>query len=205
MELFEEWGICSHNIIIHLCSHRWLKKLDLHIWKQQCHICLFIDNFSAHSAVSYQPTNVQVEFFKPNMTPFVQPCDAGIIWCFKAIYQHNFCSHALDLDDAGKHEIYKIDLLEAMMWQRRPGIQSPLKQSNIVGITRKSNRESLIMIPHYVEPFIDFVIVMSATHQMPCRSFYIYLMLTHSPGISFKISLPLTCHYLMQNLDCKHI
>ena len=72
MELFKEWGICSHDIIIHLCSHRWLKKLDLHIWKQQHCICLFIDNFSAHSTASYQPTNVQVEFFEPNMILFVQ-------------------------------------------------------------------------------------------------------------------------------------
>jgi hypothetical protein len=53
------------------------------------------------------------------MTPFVQPCDAGIIQCFKAIYRRNFCSRALDLDDAGEREIYKIDLLEAMTMAKK--------------------------------------------------------------------------------------
>jgi hypothetical protein len=45
----------------------------------------------------------------------VQPLDAGIIRCFKARYRHAFCIRALDLDDAGESDIYKIDLLEAMM------------------------------------------------------------------------------------------
>ncbi|KAF9220059.1 DDE-domain-containing protein, partial [Gyrodon lividus] len=48
------------------------------------------------------------------MTPFVQPCDAGIIWCFKALYCRNFSRQAIDLDEGGECEIYKIDLLEAM-------------------------------------------------------------------------------------------
>jgi hypothetical protein len=78
------------------------------------HICLLVDNFSAHRAVAYTPTNVQVEFFEPNMTAFVQPCDAGIIKCFKALYRRSLCSRALDLDDAGESEIYKVNLLEAM-------------------------------------------------------------------------------------------
>jgi hypothetical protein len=39
---------------------------------------MFIDNFSAHS-ISYQPSNIDLEYFGLNMTPFVQPCDAGII------------------------------------------------------------------------------------------------------------------------------
>ena len=69
--------------------------------------------------MSYQPTNVRVEFFEPNMTPFVQPCDTGIIQCFKAIYRRNFCSRALDLDDAGEREIYKIDLLKAMTMAKK--------------------------------------------------------------------------------------
>ncbi|KIK74167.1 hypothetical protein PAXRUDRAFT_76468, partial [Paxillus rubicundulus Ve08.2h10] len=59
--------------------------------------------------------NIQLEFFEPNLTPFVQPCDAGIIHCFKAIYRRKFCTHAIDLDEVGSHEIYKINLLEAML------------------------------------------------------------------------------------------
>jgi hypothetical protein len=82
--------------------------------RQKRHICLWVDNFSAHCAVAYKPTNIQLEFFEPNMTAFIQPCDAGIIKCFKALYRRNLCSRALDLDDAGEREIYKINLLEAM-------------------------------------------------------------------------------------------
>ncbi|KAF9228532.1 hypothetical protein BS17DRAFT_691515, partial [Gyrodon lividus] len=60
-----------------------------------------------------------LEFFKPNMTSFVQPCGAGIICCFKALYCHSFCSHTLDLDEAGKQEIYKINLLEGMTMAKK--------------------------------------------------------------------------------------
>jgi hypothetical protein len=96
--------------------NRWLIKLDLRMRREKRHICLLVDNFSAHCAVtrSYEPTNIKLEFFEPNLTAFVQPCDAGIIQCFKALYRRSLCSRALDLDDAGEREIYKINLLEAM-------------------------------------------------------------------------------------------
>jgi hypothetical protein len=99
--------------------NRWLKKVDVHIKQESCHICLLIDNFSAHRAIKYTPTNIQVEFFEPNMTAFVQPCDASIIKCFKALYWWNLCACALDLNDAGEQEIYKINLLEAMTMAKK--------------------------------------------------------------------------------------
>ncbi|KAF7790672.1 hypothetical protein EIP86_001628 [Pleurotus ostreatoroseus] len=49
------------------------------------------------------------------MTPFVQPLNAGVIRCFKAHYQRQFCEHAIKLDEAEEANIYKIDLLEAML------------------------------------------------------------------------------------------
>jgi hypothetical protein len=76
-------------------------------------VCLTLDNFSGHE-ITYQPTNVKIEFFAPNLTPFVQPLDAGVIRCFKAHYHQAFCQHALDLDDAGEWDIYKINLVKAM-------------------------------------------------------------------------------------------
>ncbi|KIK71916.1 hypothetical protein PAXRUDRAFT_181621, partial [Paxillus rubicundulus Ve08.2h10] len=78
------------------------------------YVLLTINNFSSHG-ISYEPTNIQIEFFEPNLTLFVQTCDAGIIHCFKAIYRRKFCACAIDLDEAGLCEIYKIDLLEAML------------------------------------------------------------------------------------------
>lgn len=56
-----------------------------------------------------------MEMFKPNMTSFIQPLDAGIIRCFKAHYRRIFCLRAIDLDEAGEDDIYKINLLEVML------------------------------------------------------------------------------------------
>ena len=81
---------------------------------QNRHICLLVDNFSGHN-ISYEPQNIQLEFFEPNMTSYVQPLDAGIIRCFKAHYWREFCLRALDLDDLGEANIYKINILEAML------------------------------------------------------------------------------------------
>lgn len=81
---------------------------------QKRHILLTIDNFSGH-IIDYVPTNIQIEFFEPNLTAFVQPLDAGIIRCFKAHYWNNFCQRAIQLDEAGERDIYKIDLREGMM------------------------------------------------------------------------------------------
>ena len=81
---------------------------------QKRHILLTIDNFSGH-LIDYVPTNIQIEFFEPNLTAFVQPLDAGIIRCFKAHYQNNFCQRAIQLDEAGERDIYKINLREGMM------------------------------------------------------------------------------------------
>lgn len=49
------------------------------------------------------------------MTSFIQPLDAGIIRCFKAYYRREFCIRAIELDEAGETDIYKIDLLESML------------------------------------------------------------------------------------------
>jgi hypothetical protein len=81
------------------------------------HICMLVDNFSAHH-IAYEPRNVHLEFIAPNMTAFVQPMDAGIIRCFKAHYRREFCSRAIELDNLGEHDIYEIDLLEAMILAR---------------------------------------------------------------------------------------
>ena len=49
------------------------------------------------------------------MTSFVQPLDAGIIRCFKARYWQEFCLRAIEKDELGERDVYKINLLEAML------------------------------------------------------------------------------------------
>jgi hypothetical protein len=69
--------------------------------------------------ISYKPTNIQIEFFEPNLTPYVQPCDAGIICTFKALYRRAFSARAVDLDEAGEADIYDINTLEAMFMAKK--------------------------------------------------------------------------------------
>lgn len=82
--------------------------------RQHRSIILLIDNFSGHY-IDYKPKNIRLEFFAPNMTSFVQPLDAGIIRCFKAYYRRAFCMRAIEQDEAGVDDIYKINLLEVML------------------------------------------------------------------------------------------
>jgi hypothetical protein len=96
-----------------LMPYRWLKSVDLAMQSQNRHICLLVNNFSGHY-IDYQPRNIHLEFFQPNLTSHVQPCDAGIIRTTKALYRKAFCLRAVELDEAGARKIYKIDLLEAM-------------------------------------------------------------------------------------------
>ncbi|KIJ39132.1 hypothetical protein M422DRAFT_258011 [Sphaerobolus stellatus SS14] len=97
---------------------RWIKTVDQIMGRQNRKIILLLDNFSGHY-ILYQPKNIQIEFFEPNLTSFVQPCDAGIIQCFKAHYRQAFCSRDLDLDEAGGRDIYKVNLLEAMLMAKK--------------------------------------------------------------------------------------
>lgn len=76
-------------------------------------VCLHLDNFSGHY-ISYKPTNVELIYFKPNLTAWVQPLDAGIIRCFKAHYRRRVCEEALNRDTSGKANIYSFNALEIL-------------------------------------------------------------------------------------------
>lgn len=91
-----------------------MKAFDLKMRQQNRHVCLVIDNFSGHF-IDFLPQNIQIEYFEPNLTSYVQPLDAGIIRCFKAQYRRAFSMRAVDLEEAGESDIYKINLLEAIL------------------------------------------------------------------------------------------
>jgi hypothetical protein len=92
---------------------RWLRKFDRKMRRQKRFIVLTIDNFSGHK-IDYEPTNIHAEFFEPNFTSFVQPCDAGIIRCLKAHYRRSLALRALDLYELDHPNPFKIDILSAM-------------------------------------------------------------------------------------------
>ena len=92
-------------------------------------ICLLVDGFSAHY-IDYEPHNIRIIYFEPNLTSFVQPLDAGIIRCFKAHYRRQFCEIAIERDELGEENLYEIDLLKAMLMANEAWKQ--ISQSAIV-------------------------------------------------------------------------
>lgn len=80
------------------------------------HILLLLDNAPSHVTTDLQLESIKVEFLPPNCTSKVQPMDAGIIAAFKRHYCWYHYQHALDRDEEGEQNIYKVDQLTAMHW-----------------------------------------------------------------------------------------
>jgi len=91
---------------------------DIELQLKNHQIALTLDNFTGHK-IQYQPKHITLIYFEPGLTSHIQPLDAGIICCFKAHYRHQFCLCAVQQDDAEEEDIYKINLLEAMMMAER--------------------------------------------------------------------------------------
>jgi hypothetical protein len=93
---------------------QYIAELDKKMVRQNRKILLLIDNFSGHQWNEKTTKNIQIEFFTANLTPFVQPMDAGIIRTLKAVYQRLKLERSLDRERDGEANIFKIDQLEAM-------------------------------------------------------------------------------------------
>ena len=109
---FAKFLVCLPRLI----PLRFLRDFNAEMEAAGRHVILLSDNCPSH--LKFDPAdypNVRVVFFAPNMTPFIQPLDAGIIRCFKAHYRRAFCLRAIELDDAGERDIYKVNLLEVML------------------------------------------------------------------------------------------
>jgi hypothetical protein len=92
--------------------------MDRDMQRQNRLIALLLNNFSGHF-ILYEPKNIELVYFEPNITSHIQPNNAGIIRCLKALYRKSFAERAIDLDDAGERNIWKINLLEAMRMAER--------------------------------------------------------------------------------------
>ena len=93
----------------------WIRNWDNELCLEGCKILLLQDNCTGH-IVPEGLTNIRVENFSANLTPHVQPMDAGIIRCFKAHYGARYVQRAIDWYDRGitPSEIYDINQLEGM-------------------------------------------------------------------------------------------
>jgi hypothetical protein len=96
----------------------WIMDFDKDMRKQQRNVLLLLDNAPSHVVGNLQLTNVKVVFFPPNTTSRIQPMDAGIIAAFKKRYRSYQLKQALDLNTLGRKDIYKVDVLQAMVWSR---------------------------------------------------------------------------------------
>ncbi|KAE8220886.1 hypothetical protein CF326_g8669 [Tilletia indica] len=92
----------------------WLMRWNEALRKDSRRILLLVDNFSGHTVDTSKLTNIQLEFFKPNLTAHVQPLDAGIIRCFKAKYRTLVINRSLERYEQGEADFYAIDQLVAM-------------------------------------------------------------------------------------------
>ncbi|KZO92477.1 DDE-domain-containing protein, partial [Calocera viscosa TUFC12733] len=93
---------------------RYLEAFDRQMREQGRKVLLLIDNAPSHIFDKSVITNIQVEFFPPNMTSRIQPLDAGVIRAFKAHYKRFFCERAIDREELGLSDIYTINLVDAM-------------------------------------------------------------------------------------------
>lgn len=123
---------------------RWVRKFDADMRRKQRNLSLTLDNFSGHY-IDYKPRNVELVYLEPNLTSHVQPLDGGIICCVKAHYRNKLSIRALDLDEAGEDDIFKINLLSAMKLLRESWDEvTPETIRNCwkhVGITPRDDKE----------------------------------------------------------------
>ena len=84
-----------------------------------------------------QLTHIRLEYFGPNLTAHIQPCDASIIRTFKAIYRRLFVLCVIDtlvIDHIDMSTIFDIDQLTAMRLAKQAWIS--IKESTIINCWR---------------------------------------------------------------------
>ena len=95
----------------------WINILNNKMRIQKRKILLLIDNCAAHPPV--QASNVKLVFLPPNTTSRLQPCDAGIIRCFKAHYRKRLLRHILlRMDEVNKASdlAKQVSVIDSIIW-----------------------------------------------------------------------------------------
>ena len=71
---------------------KWLKGFNSKIKRRKKKVILFIDNCPGHPTVD-NLSHVTVHYLLPQTTSLLQPCDQGIIQCFKRNYRQALLHH----------------------------------------------------------------------------------------------------------------
>lgn len=92
----------------------WIFKFDKEMGNQDRKIALILDNATSHTNISESLKNIELIFLYPNLTPYIQPMDQGIIKNFKSHYKSMLLKKTIECLDR-KIE-YKIQMDDAIKW-----------------------------------------------------------------------------------------
>ena len=92
---------------------KWIKGFNARMKRLNKSVLLFIDNCPAHPRVD-KLSNVKVVYLPPQTTSHLQPCDQGIIQCFKRHYRYTLLQqYILAIENS---EAFKPTVLDAMVY-----------------------------------------------------------------------------------------
>ncbi|XP_064462138.1 tigger transposable element-derived protein 6-like [Ornithodoros turicata] len=98
----------------------WVTDFDRDMAKKGKHVCLLLDNCSAHHIEDVSLTHVEIRFLPPNCTSLIQPLDQGIINSMKCRYRARVVDKLLlDIRLERETKVNAIQALEmlAVVWQ----------------------------------------------------------------------------------------
>lgn len=76
--------------------NHYIRKLNEQMKRAGRKILLLMDQASPHTLEEgFVPSNIKIHHLPANTTTHLQPCDAGIIWSFKAHYRKLFCENRI--------------------------------------------------------------------------------------------------------------
>ena len=102
-----------------LLFREWLARFDREMATHGRNVLLLLDNAPSHAVGDLQLGNTTVRMLPPRTTSRIQPMDAGIIAALKRRYRARQLALAVDRDEAGEANIYKVDVLQAMRWVKQ--------------------------------------------------------------------------------------
>src|SRR5258706_8930080 len=110
-----------------------MEDLDKEFREEGIHVTMLLDNFSGHKWREDKITNITFIFFSPNLTPHVQPADAGIIRNLKAKYGELRLVRSLDREEAGRRIFLRLTCSRRCTCLLKPGMPSNQRPFKHVG------------------------------------------------------------------------
>ena len=91
---------------------QWVKSFNRRMIQQNKKVLLFVDNCPGHPMMTGL-SNVTIQYLPPQTTSHLQPCDQGIIRCFKRHYRQSLLQQYIMAIE--RKEDYKPTVLDAMI------------------------------------------------------------------------------------------